>query len=128
MCAGGIPTANTTNATDAVGAAIEIREWINTWNSKRAADGLDTWPARLGLHTGELIAGVVGTKKFAYDVWGDAVNLAARMETNSEAGKINISAATYELVKNKFNCTHRGQIEVKGKGPMEMYFVEASKN
>ena len=125
MCAGGLPTANTTNAIDAVGAAIEIREWINTWNSNRESKGLDTWPARLGLHTGELIAGVVGTKKFAYDVWGDAVNLAARMETNSEAGQINISQATYDLVKNRYNCTSRGEIEVKGKGLTEMYFVGA---
>lgn len=123
MCAGGIPTENTTNAVDAVGAAVEIREWISEWNEKRQAAGQDTWEARIGLHTGELIAGVIGKKKFAYDVWGDAVNLAARMETNGEAGKINISQATYNLVKDQFKCTSRGKIEVKGKGLMEMFFV-----
>ncbi|MCB9185566.1 MAG: response regulator [Flavobacteriales bacterium] len=124
MCAGGIPTENTTNAVDAVAAAIEIRDWITHWNAARQLAGKDTWEARLGLHTGELIAGVIGKKKFAYDVWGDAVNLAARMETNSEAGKINISEATYQLVKDRFNCASRGKIEVKGKGLMEMYFVD----
>lgn len=123
MCAGGIPTENKTNAVDAVGAAVEIREWISEWNEKRKASGKDTWEARIGLHTGELIAGVIGKKKFAYDVWGDAVNLAARMETNGEAGKINISEATYSLVKHQFECSSRGEIEVKGKGLMEMFFV-----
>ncbi len=124
MCAGGIPTENSTNPEDAVGAAIEMRNWINHWNAARQLAGKDVWEARIGLHTGELIAGVIGKKKFAYDVWGDAVNLAARMETNSEAGKINISEATYNLIKGKFECTSRGKIEVKGKGLMEMYFVK----
>lgn len=124
MCAGGIPTANATNAVDAVGAAIEIRDWINNWNQERQVAGKDTWQARLGLHTGELIAGVIGKKKFAYDVWGDAVNLAARMETRGEAGRINISKDTYDLVKDHFNCSSRGNIDVKGKGPVEMYFVD----
>ena len=124
MCAGGIPTENRTNPEDAVGAAIEMRNWINHWNAARQLAGKDMWEARIGLHTGELIAGVIGKKKFAYDVWGDAVNLAARMETNSEAGKINISNATFQLVKERFECASRGEIEVKGKGLMEMYFVK----
>lgn len=124
MCAGGIPTENTTNAHDAVTAAIEMQNWVAQWNTKRMSEGKEAWETRVGLHTGELIAGVIGTKKFAYDVWGDAVNLAARMETNSEAGKVNISQATYDLIKDAFNCTARGEIDVKGKGPMEMYFVE----
>lgn len=124
MCAGGIPTENTTNALDAVAAAIEIRDWVKQWNDNRQAQGKDTWEARLGLHTGELIAGVIGKKKFAYDVWGDAVNLAARMETNGQAGQVNISQATYNLVKDSFNCLPRGPVEVKGKGLMDMWFVQ----
>lgn len=124
MCAGGIPMKNTTNAQEAVSAAIEIRNWIDQWNTSRKANGQEVWNARIGLHTGELIAGVIGKKKFAYDVWGDAVNLAARMESSGEVGKVNISEATYQLVKDRFTCSSRGKVEVKGKGLMEMFFVE----
>jgi len=124
MCAGGLPTKNMTNAVDAVSAANEMRKWVLSWNEKRIADGLPAWEMRLGAHTGELIAGVVGKKKFAYDVWGDAVNIAARMETNGEVGRVNISADTYNLVKDNFACTHRGKIEAKGKGEIDMYFID----
>jgi len=79
---------------------------------------------RFGIHSGSLVAGIVGIKKFAYDIWGDTVNTAARMEQSSEPGKINISAATFDLVKNNFSCISRGFIEGKNKGKMEMYFVE----
>lgn len=127
MAAGGIPSPNTTNAHDAVAAAIAIRDWIAAWNAKRVEQGKDTWHARIGIHTGELIAGVIGKRKFAYDVWGDAVNVASRMETSGEPDKINISKATYELVKDQFQCTPRGLIEVKGRGDMEMWFVEGAK-
>jgi len=72
-----------------------------------------------------VVAGGVGTKKFAYDIWGDTVNIASRMESNSESGRINISESTYQLIKNDFNCTFRGEIEVKNKGMMKMYFVDA---
>ena len=81
---------------------------------------------RIGIHTGPVVAGIVGVKKYAYDIWGDTVNLAARMEQNSEAGKINISGSTYELVKDKFKCEHRGKIQAKNKGEIDMYFVERS--
>ncbi len=127
MCAGGLPTENTTNATDAVAAAREIQEWIAKWNMEREGKGMKKWDLRIGIHTGKLIAGVIGKKKFAYDVWGDAVNIASRMESGGEINKVNISNATYELVKDQFNCTFRGRIEVKGKGEIEMYFVEGSK-
>lgn len=83
---------------------------------------------RLGVHTGPVVAGIVGVKKYAYDIWGDTVNIAARMEQNSEAGKINISDSTYKLVKEKFNCVYRGKIEAKNKGEVEMYFVEEKIN
>ena len=81
---------------------------------------------RIGLHTGEVVAGVVGTMKFQYDVWGDAVNTAARMEQNSEPGKVNISQSTYELVESEFKTMHRGKVQAKNKGLMDMYFVEPS--
>ena len=85
--------------------------------------GNKTFDIRLGINSGSVVAGIVGARKFAYDIWGDTVNTAARMEQNSEAGKINISETTYELVKDKFKCEYRGEIEAKGKGMMKMYYV-----
>ena len=85
--------------------------------------GDNTFEIRIGLHSGNVVAGIVGVKKFAYDIWGDTVNTAARMEQNSEPGRINISEATYELVKEQFDCTYRGKIEAKNKGALGMYFV-----
>ena len=81
---------------------------------------------RIGIHTGPLVAGVVGDKKFAFDIWGDTVNTASRMEQNSEPNKINISQSTYELVKEKYQCDFRGKRAAKNKGMIEMYFVENS--
>lgn len=124
MCAGGIPSANTTHAIDAVAAGLAIQKYIARKNEKRKADGLDAWELRIGIHTGPIVAGVVGRKKYAYDIWGDAVNIASRMESNGEAYKVNISEATYHLVKDKFNCVARGKISVKGAGEKDMYFVE----
>ena len=86
--------------------------------------GEHTFEVRIDIHSGPVVAGIVGVKKFAYDIWGDTVNTAARMEQKSEAGKINISQTTYELVKGKYSCTYRGEIEAKNKGMMKMYFVE----
>ncbi|MCF8458868.1 MAG: adenylate/guanylate cyclase domain-containing protein [Bacteroidales bacterium] len=79
---------------------------------------------RIGCNTGSVVAGIVGIKKFAYDIWGDTVNIASRMESSGEPGKVNISGSTYELVKDTFTCTHRGKIEAKNKGMIDMYFVE----
>jgi class 3 adenylate cyclase len=76
------------------------------------------------MHTGPVVAGIVGTKKFAYDIWGDTVNLASRMESSGEPGKVNISGSTFEQVKGKFTCSHRGKIYAKNKGEVDMYFVE----
>ena len=124
MCAGGLPVANTTNAMDTVRAAIDIRDFILLENQKRMADGKPFFEIRIGCHTGPVVAGIVGLKKFAYDIWGDTVNIASRMESSGEPGKINISGTTYELIKDKFNCTYRGKIEAKNKGEVQMYFVE----
>ena len=78
---------------------------------------------RVGIHTGPVVAGVVGSHKFAYDIWGDTVNIAARMEQASEPGRINISSATYDLVKHQYHCEKRGLVAAKNKGSIEMYFV-----
>jgi len=116
----GLPLANDKHADDLVKAAIEIREFML---QRKKEIGENTFEIRIGLHSGSVVAGIVGVKKFAYDIWGDTVNTAARMEQNSEAGKINISHTTYELVKDNFNCTYRGEIEAKNKGKLKMYFV-----
>lgn len=123
MCAGGVPIRNKSNALSIVLAALEMRTFSEEWAEERRGKGLPAWEIRLGIHTGPLTAGVVGRKKFAYDIWGDTVNVASRMESASEAGKINISAATYEHIKHYFTCEPRGKIDTKGKGKMEMYFV-----
>ena len=78
----------------------------------------------IGIHSGPVIAGIIGIRKFSYDVWGDTVNIAARMEQHGEEGKINISGGTYKLVKDQFNCVYRGEVETKKKEKIDMYFVE----
>ena len=120
LAVAGLPSADSKHAENAVKAAIEINTFIADRHAKL---GNSTFSIRIGIHSGSVVAGIVGVKKFAYDIWGDAVNTAARMEQNSEAGKINISQATYELVKDKFTCEYRGEIDAKNKGELKMYFV-----
>jgi adenylate cyclase len=123
MCAGGLPKANTTNPVDAVSAAIAICNFMNGFNLKQKQAGKPVFTVRVGIHTGQVAAGVIGNKKFAYDIWGDTVNVASRLENNCPAGHINISESTYDLVKHRFDCTFRGKIAVKNKGEMGMYLV-----
>ena len=89
--------------------------------------GDKTFEIRIGIHSGSVVAGIVGVIKFAYDIWGDTVNTAARMEQTGEEGKINISGVTYELIKDEFDCTYRGKVSAKNKGEIDMYFVEKEK-
>ena len=117
----GLPLADPKHAENIVNAAKEIAAFMKT---RYAALGSKTFEIRLGVNSGSVVAGIVGVKKFAYDIWGDTVNTAARMEQNSEAGKINISETTYELVKDKFSCNYRGEILAKGKGNLKMYYVD----
>jgi adenylate cyclase len=91
---------------------------------ERESQGKDYWELRIGIHTGEVVAGVVGKNKFAYDIWGDAVNTASRMESSGIPGQVNISGTTYEFIKDHFECTHRGKIQAKNKGEIDMYIVE----
>lgn len=127
MAAGGIPEANTTNAKDAISAALEMVKFIEDFKQKRLAEGQPEWNIRIGINTGHIVAGIIGKHKYAYDVWGDAVNVASRMESSGEAGRINISEDTYNLVKEDFKCTYRGEVEAKNKGKVKMYFVEGKK-
>ena len=124
LCMGGLPKADVDNAYYVICAALEIQEFIKQIKTEREKSGSIYFEIRIGIHTGPLIAGIVGLRKFGYDIWGDTVNMAARMEQHGDKGKINISAATYELVKSKFSCTHRGKIEGKNKGQVDMYFVD----
>ena len=124
MCAGGIPLANQTNPIDIVRAGLEIKAFMDQLKIDREQQGKDYWELRIGIHTGQVVAGVVGKNKFAYDIWGDAVNTASRMESSGIPGQVNISGTTYEFIKDQFNCTHRGKIQAKNKGEIDMYIVE----
>jgi class 3 adenylate cyclase len=88
------------------------------------ANGLQAWNLRIGIHVGPVVAGVVGRKKYAYDIWGSTVNIASRMESNGEPGMVNISSQTHDLIKNVYNCVHRGKIFAKNIGEIDMFFVD----
>ncbi len=124
MCACGLPQSDEENAVKAVKAGLDMQRFINEFGLANKIQNLPAFAVRVGIHTGPLVAGVVGLKKFAYDIWGDTVNLASRMEQHSEAGKVNVSGETYNLIKNHFKCTYRGRIETKSKPDVEMYFVD----
>lgn len=123
LAVSGLPIKNYLHANAAILAALDILDYVEE-RKKTSPYALNI---RIGIHSGPLVAGIIGVKKFAFDIWGDTVNTAARMEQNSESGKINISANTYELVQDTFVCESREVISVKGKGDMEMYFVKGRK-
>lgn len=124
MCAGGIPTEDDSHFIKIIEASLEIQKYILIRNKERLEMNFPSWDVRIGINTGPIVAGVVGRKKYAYDVWGSTVNIASRMESNGEPGRVNISAATYELVKHKYCCTYRGKIFAKNIGEIDMYFIE----
>jgi ligand-binding sensor domain-containing protein/class 3 adenylate cyclase len=123
MCAAGLPKPDPMHAINMVRFAQAMLGSMAELNQIQAERGLPTCDLRIGIHSGAVITGVVGEKKFAYDIWGDTVNTASRMESSGEVGKINISAATYAYIKAHFDCEARGMVEAKNKGELEMYFV-----
>lgn len=125
MAVAGLPVPDNDHAVNLVRAALEIRDFMEEYKHERLQQGKIYFEIRIGIHSGEVVAGIVGAKKFAYDVWGDTVNMAARMESSGETGKVNISESTFNLVNSHFTCTSRGEIDAKGKGKVNMYFVEA---
>jgi adenylate cyclase len=124
MAVGGIPQPNATHAIDCVLAALEIKSFMAQMQAEKTAANKPYWQLRLGIHSGRLVAGVIGREKFAYDVWGDTVNTASRLESSGQAGRVNISGATYEQIKDFFICQYRGRVAAKNKGQIDMYFVE----
>jgi class 3 adenylate cyclase len=123
MCAGGLPTQNNTHAENAYSAALEILAFVKK-TEKNPPEGIYPFKVRIGINTGPVVAGVVGTKKFQYDIWGSTVNIAARMESNSEPGRINISENTYQHLKDNHEFTYRGVIKAKNEQLLKMYYAE----
>jgi class 3 adenylate cyclase len=116
----GLPVPNAHHARDVLRAALEIKSFME----ERRREQPHSFGIRMGVHSGPVVAGIVGVKKFAYDIWGDTVNTAARMEQHSEPGELNISETTYAMVRDQFLVRPRGALEVKHKGCMRMYFVD----
>ncbi len=125
MCAGGLADTSKGDAIKMVQAAIEIIDFVAA--AKADNNPFHTFEIRIGINTGPVVAGIVGTTKFSYDIWGDTVNIAARMESYAESGKINLSENTYELIKEQFNCIDRGELTVKNRGNMKMYYINEVK-
>jgi class 3 adenylate cyclase len=124
MAAGGLFDHHHTHSVETIKAAFEMLEFVENWKLEQLQLRQIAWDIRIGLHTGSVIAGVVGIHKFSFDIWGDTVNTASRMELHGTPGRVNISASTYALVKDQFRCQSRGKIYVKGKGELEMFWVE----
>jgi class 3 adenylate cyclase len=124
MVCGGLSEKSYNHAARVIYATKEMLNYLYEKNKNSKVQ----WLLRAGINTGPIVAGIVGINKFTYDVWGDTVNIASRMENSSGIGRINISGSTYELVKEYFDCEYRGKLAVKGKGEVDMYFVGDSKN
>lgn len=127
LCAGGMPIRTKENPIQTVLAALEIQQYMKEQAKIDRKNKIDPWNLRLGINTGEVIAGVVGKKRFAYDIWGSTVNLAQRMEANGKQGKVNVSESTYEVIQPYFECTLRGEVMTKNSGMVNMYFVDRIK-
>ncbi|PJZ76875.1 adenylate/guanylate cyclase domain-containing protein [Leptospira neocaledonica] len=127
MAVAGLPTPNHTHARDAVFCGLEFQQFMKKQKEERQSLGLPTWELRLGIHTGSVVAGVIGTEKFAYDIWGDTVNTASRMESSGVAGEVNISLDTFHFVREDFICESRGLIKAKNKGEIEMFLVKGAR-
>lgn len=123
MCAGGIPVPTDTHAVDVVEAAWEMKAFTDAVIAEKRARSRPGWEIRIGVHTGPLVAGVIGDQKFAFDIWGETVNLASRMQTAGMPGRINISQQTYDRVRDRFGCEYRGRLPVKNAGLRDMYFL-----
>jgi ligand-binding sensor domain-containing protein/class 3 adenylate cyclase len=123
MCASGLPEYHAQHAQKAVLCALQMMQFIDAFNRRRRVAGKPEWPLRIGIHSGPVVSGIVGKRKFSYDIWGDAVNTAARMESAGQAGKINISQNTQQLIDEHFVTESRGLIHAKNKGKLEMFFV-----
>ncbi len=121
----GLPENDPKHAENVINASLEIVQFMK---ERKAKIGENTFEIRIGVNTGNVVAGIVGVKKFAYDIWGDAVNTAARMEQNSEPGRINVSGSTNALIENTFLSTYRGEIAAKNKGKLDMYFIDGPKS
>ncbi len=124
MCASGVPEPSPTHALDAVLMALEMLSVVDNINALRESEGHPAWPIRIGLNSGPLIAGVVGEKKFAYDVWGDTVNLASRMESSGAPGRVNVTGSVMTHVEAYVVCEPRGRVTIKGKGEVESWFID----
>ena len=127
MCAGGLPLPNDDNAIKAVITGLEFLKATAAFNNEQKKAGMALWNLRIGINTGPVVAGVIGVKKFAYDIWGDTVNLASRAESHGIESQLNITENTYNKVKDIFECEHRGEIEVKSLGKVNMYIVKGYK-
>jgi class 3 adenylate cyclase len=123
MAAGGLPEENKTNPADTVMAALDIQNFMKTEKEKRIKENKIFFELRIGINSGPVVAGIVGIKKFAYDIWGDTVNIASRIESAGDVGNVTISGATYECVKSVFECTYMGKTEAKNKGLIDVYVV-----
>jgi adenylate cyclase len=123
LCVGGLPDKEQGKPLSVVNAAQAFQQVVEKLKKEKSAAGLPFFECRIGIHTGAVVAGIVGANKFQYDIWGDTVNVATRMEQVGEVGKINLSASTFELVKENISADYRGEIPVKGKGEIGMYFL-----
>ncbi|RYZ51861.1 MAG: tetratricopeptide repeat protein, partial [Chitinophagaceae bacterium] len=124
MCAGGIPVADPNHIFNIVEASLEMQDFVRRNNQRQVEAGLTPWELRIGINVGPVVAGVVGKKKYAYDIWGSTVNIASRMESNGMPGQVNISSAVFELVKDRYACVYRGKIQAKNVGDIDMYLID----